>query len=227
MAQDKQLSPEKELLNLIEKPMAQSSLQAATVKYHNQSLVSPGALKGRLAFLQNKFQDLWRKRDFVHQLDIGVLNQALKAGVIILGCYFCLNLFTSINEAKKDIHIAISEERAVELNSARSTSILKAVSYYLEKARERDIFKMGLRAPVPGTGIGARGPSEKVLEATQNLRLVGIAWSDDPDVMIEDTKLQRTLFLKKGQRIDNLIELKAVFKDKVVLSFQGEEIELK
>jgi hypothetical protein len=45
--------------------------------------------------------------------------------------------------------------------------------------------------------------------------------------MIEDTKTQRTLFLKKGQRIDNEIKVEAIFKDKVILSYKGEEIELK
>jgi hypothetical protein len=55
---------------------------------------------------------------------------------------------------------------------------------------------------------------------------VGISWSDDPDVMIEDTKTQRTFFLKKGQMIDD-IKLEAVFKDKVILNYLGEEIELK
>jgi type II secretory pathway component PulC len=66
-----------------------------------------------------------------------------------------------------------------------------------------------------------------VVEATKHLRLVGISWSDDPDIMIEDTKTQRTLFLKKGKLIDNEIKVQAVFKDKVILSYNGEEIELR
>jgi type II secretory pathway component PulC len=56
---------------------------------------------------------------------------------------------------------------------------------------------------------------------------VGISWSADPDVMIEDGKTQRTIFLKKGQLVDNEIRVEAVFKDKVILSYKGEEIELK
>jgi type II secretory pathway component PulC len=56
---------------------------------------------------------------------------------------------------------------------------------------------------------------------------VGIAWSNDPDAMIEDTKTHRTFFLKKGQTIDEEIKVQAIFKDRVVLSYKGEEIELR
>jgi type II secretory pathway component PulC len=72
-----------------------------------------------------------------------------------------------------------------------------------------------------------KGPSSRIIEATQNLKLVGISWSNDPDVMIEDTQNHRTLFLKKGRLINNEIKVEAIFKDKVVLSYQGEEIELR
>ena len=45
--------------------------------------------------------------------------------------------------------------------------------------------------------------------------------------MIEDSKTQRTFFLKKGQIIEIDLVLKDVFKDKVILSYGGEEVELR
>lgn len=101
-------------------------------------------------------------------------------------------------------------------------SAAKVVSYYLEKIRARDIFRMAL-AQQAGE---AKQPSSKIVEVTQSLKLVGISWSDDPDAMIEDTQAQKTHFVKKGQMIGNL-KVQAIFKDKVVLSYDGEEIELK
>jgi hypothetical protein len=55
MAEDKPLTPEKQLLNIIEKPMSHSSLRAAAIKYRSLSLFSLSAIKARLAFLKNRF----------------------------------------------------------------------------------------------------------------------------------------------------------------------------
>src|SRR3989338_4347464 len=74
----------------------------------------------------------------------------------------------------------------------------------------------------------AQAQTKRITELTKNLRLVGISWSADPDVMIEDTNMQRTFFLKKGQVMENInVKVEAVFKDKVVLSCDGEEAELR
>jgi hypothetical protein len=118
-------------------------------------------------------------------------------------------------------------ENAQEAKPFQMASLLKSLSYYLEKARGRDIFKIVIKGAATDAGGLAKGPSQRIIEATQDLRLVGISWSGDPDVMIEDTKTKKTLFLKKGQTINNEIKLQAVFRDKVVLSYAGEEIDLR
>ena len=114
-------------------------------------------------------------------------------------------------------------------SSAVKASILKAAAYYLEKARGRDIFQMVRdEEPRSKTVSRANPPSQRITELIKNLRLVGISWSADPDVMIEDTNMQRTFFLKKGQIIENInVKVEAVFKDKVVLTCEGEEAELR
>ena len=62
----------------------------------------------------------------------------------------------------------------------------------------------------------------------QQLGLVGIGWSDDPDVMVENIETKEIYFLKRGQKIDNLIKVEAIFQDKVVLTYdQGKEMELR
>jgi len=225
MAQEKPVTPEKQLLNLIEKPMAQSTLQAAAIKYHGRSLFSFGALKGRFAFFKNRVDDF--KAGGVQQLDLGLLNEALIFCVFILASYLIISSAMSIVSLKKGLNLNVKIEKAPEVKVSQIASFLKSASYYLEKARERDIFKMGANAPAPQMGVASRGPSQRIIEATQDLRLVGISWSDDPDIMIENTKSQKTYFLKKGQTIDNEIKVKAVFKDKVILSYLGEEIELR
>lgn len=225
MAEERPVTPEKQLLNIIEKPTSQSSLRTATIKYQSLSLFSLSAIKGRFAFLKNRFI----KRGGLRQPDIKTLNSILKFCVFVLLFYFIVNLSLSIVRLRKDITFRkikiekIEEEKPFQ----QIVSPLKAVSYYLEKARERDIFTIGIKKEIPETGIFAKGPSQAILEATQHLKLVGVSWSADPDVMIEDTKTQRTFFLKKSQTIDNEIKVQAIFRDKVVLSFRGEEIELR
>ena len=62
--------------------------------------------------------------------------------------------------------------------------------------------------------------SSRILDATESLKLVGISWSDNPDAIIEDTKDTKTFFVKIGQKIGD-VKVQAIFKDKVVLSYQG------
>jgi hypothetical protein len=225
MAQENPVTPEKQLLNLIEKPMAKASINAAAIKYHGQSFFSFGALKSRFSFLRNRVKGEMQAGSLT-RLDIKSVNQFLKVCVTILAFYFLVNLYTSVINLKKDIKVNPKLMRATQDQSMQVRSLLKSASYYLEKARERDIFTMN-KKPLSKEPVSGKGNSQRILEATQNLRLVGISWSDDPDVMIEDTKIQRTFFLKKGQIVENDIRLKAVFKDKVILNYGGEEIELR
>lgn len=225
MAQFKQNTPEKQLLDLIEKPGGQKSLQSAVIKYHGLSLFSFGALKGRASFLKNRLRDIF-KDGRLYQLNVKTLNRVLKLFALILFLYFIINLAVSIAGLRKDLNLKVEPVKRAETESTPVASLLKTVTYYLEKARERDIFNMGAKRPLDAA-LANRGSTSRILEATKDFRLVGIAWSNDPDVMIEDTKNQRTLFLKKGQLVDNEIKLKAVYKDKVILSYGQEEIELR
>jgi hypothetical protein len=106
----------------------------------------------------------------------------------------------------------------------RDKTVLKKIEYYLDQVKKRDIFKMGMAAKQENT-IDA-GPSSKAVEATQNLKLVGISWSDDPDAMVEDIKAMKTFFVKKGQLIGE-VKVENVTKDKIVLRFGQELIELR
>jgi len=194
MTEEKPITPEKQLLNLIEKPMAKHSLHAATIRYHGLSLLSLGALKGRYTFLKNRLRVSFKAKD-LSSFDTKALNQILEIGVFLMIFYFVINLLFSVLNLRKDLDIKIKIDKTAQIDPSQIGSFLKTMSYYLEKARERDIFKMGIKAPVTETAA-LKGPSARMLEATQYLRLVGISWSNDPDVMIEDTKNQRTLFLK-------------------------------
>ena len=124
---------------------------------------------------------------------------------------------------------APASENGSSTNLMERVFLKKAVSYYLEKMGERDIFQMGAVRKVTGAdGVQTemKVTSDRILDVTENLKLVGISWSNDPDAIIEDTKDTKTFFVKTGQKIGE-VKVQAIFKDKVVLSYQGEETELK
>ncbi|MBU0503142.1 MAG: hypothetical protein ABH882_04585 [Candidatus Omnitrophota bacterium] len=244
MAQDKSLSPEKQLLSLIEGQESQnkkavspaaaiiedgSSLKPKIIaktaedyalQHRNLSLFSVEAWIGRLSFFKGQFKK-WSKVGQSQSDVIKLVNRFMYLGIFILAVYFAGNFsFSMINVNKipqMDFKVQSAVANPVGL---AGLSPIKPSSYYLEKVRQRDIFKMG-----PMQKDEEKQPL-KIVELTKNLKLVGISWSDDPDVMIEDTGTKRTFFVKRGQSIGE-IKVQAVFKDKIILSYDKEEMELK
>lgn len=226
MPSDKQASPEKELLKLIEKPASGGHLQAAAVKRRTAlSFLSLGAWLGRVSFLKHNFKQSSRG-GALHPLDVRIINNLIIFCLVVLTFYFISNLFISTVNLKKMPNLVFKTQENLKSSTLKEASLLKdSSSYYLEKIRQRDIFKIGAKK-VAGADA-PKAPSLKIAEAVKDLKLVGISWSSDPDVMIENGKTSKTYFLKKGQMLDEDIKLEAVFKDKVILSCGGEEIELR
>lgn len=227
MAQERSPTPEKQLLKLIEEPnLNPAAFSALAIKHQGLSLFSFSAWLGRISFLRG-----WLKRQFQrpesHGFDAKIIIKVLGICIFILVFYFTSNLFTSLINLKKTRNLLL-EAKKEDLNPAGPEDAFvskKAVSYFLEKIRQRDIFKMGQNKK-DDTEVVSRGPSSRIVEATAHLKLVGISWSGDPDAMIEDTKALRTFFVKRGGLVGE-VKVQAIFKDKLILSYAGEEIELR
>lgn len=231
MSPDRNRTPEKELLRLIENPNSSPSIKSATIKRKGISLFSLSSIKAGFSFLKEKFKGEAR---FSHGywIELRTINMFLKIAILGLFAYLVIDtsmLYKQIQNRVEFITTGVKSEK-----SSRPfvvTPLLKSAPYYyLDNIRGRDIFKMGSRVIVEDKTEKKKKTSKvvssKIIEATQHLRLVGISWSDDPDAMIEDTKALRTFFVKRGQTIGQL-KVQAIFKDKVVLSLDGEEIELR
>ncbi len=230
MAQEKTPTPERQLLNLIEGGSSgQSSLRTDAAMHRGLSLLSPQAWASRISFFRQETVK-WLQGGSSRGIDIKAVNRLLSLCVVILSVYFMVNLFISANNFRKapDFNLKIKQFKS-PVSDIQEATVLRALTYYLDKIRARDIFIMGEKPQQQGAGKELSKPSpSRVAEVTQSLRLVGISWSNDPDVMLEDTKALKTYFLKKGQVIDsNNVKVEAIFKDKVILSFEGVEIELK
>lgn len=229
MAQEGPNTPEKQLLKLIEDPKARTAAKAHTVKRRGLSIFSPGAWAGRTSFLKKGFRK-WFKDEGLKLLDVKVLYRTLGLCNFMLVVFFAVNFSNSMVDLKKHSDIGfpmIKENKPAE--ELKVASLLKAESYYLSKVGERNIFKMDkikkddmMDEPV----IQLTPTASPVIEVTQHLKLVGISWSSDPDAMIEDTRALRTFFVKKGQMLGE-VRVNDILRDRVVLSYEGDEVELR
>jgi len=166
MAQERYVTPEKQLLRLIEDPKAKfPETKTFRAKYRGLSLFSPASWMGRLSFFKESL-----KRSFklgrIRQLDIKAINRILGFCIFILICYSVVNFYISINSLKRSKDLGRGIKKQAEI--IPESSILKrTASYYLEKVRERGIFQMASsKAREAGdTEIESKPPSSKIMEA--------------------------------------------------------------
>jgi len=225
MPEGKSITPEKQLLRLIEDQKGKSNpkIQTGAISHFGLSLFSLTAWLGRVSFLKDRFRGGFSIDKF-SLLDIKIINSLLILCIFVLVVYLINNFYTSAASLKKTPGLELKASGEIKSLGLQEGSILKkAASYYLEKIALRDIFRRGAKSM---SGAATKGPSEKAIEATQSFKLVGISWSDNPDAMIEDTKAFKTFFVKRGTMIGE-VKVEAIFRDKVVLSYKGEEVELK
>ena len=232
MAQERPTTPEKQLLDLIEDPKEQDVSQKK-IKQRSFHLLSFSALRGRLSFFLERAQS---GAFFSNALpDIKGLNKILKVCIVLLLIYLVGNFIMSASRLKEIPEFVTQSARSAKEVLATELSS-KNVAYYLEGPRSRDIFKFGDFGVVDEKQSESEdevaAPVVEVLSnaeiLAQQLGLVGIGWSDDPDVMVENTENKKIYFLKRGERIDGLIKVEAIFEDKVILTYDnGKEMELR
>lgn len=229
MAQERPVTPEKQLLKLIEVPKSGGNIESRAIRRRGLSYLSIGAWKGRISFFKDKLTHGFGGAG-VSRIELSVLNKALYAVISLLIFYSAINLVRSAVDLKTMPGLRVKMQNGVKsIAVLQGLSALKESGYYLEKVRRKDIFKMGPKEAIQQQQA-ARAPAKtatlKIIDATQHLKLVGISWSRDPDAIIEDTKAMRTFFVKRGHMLGD-VRVEAILKDKVVLSYGGEETELK
>ena len=224
MVQDSSnLTPEKQLLKLIEEPHSRFSKNAA-MRGRGATLFSIGALRGRFNFLKDTLASFLRS--WSGPVDTKKINAILTFISIVVGAYFIgTSVFLALKLSVLPV-FSFKQESSSKLGALKQASQLKALTFYMEKVRTRDIFKLGKQKPAQAVPQQPGQETAKQAEAMSKYKLVGISWSDNPDAMIEDPAANKTYFLKRGQSLDG-VKVQAIFKDKVVLSYQGLEVELR
>lgn len=225
MAEDRQNTPEKQLLKLIEsskgedrKPRESGPLETRRLA----SWLSVGALRGVLSGRLSFFKRTARKRIGSSKWAFGftAANKILLGMVVMSSVYFLSDTLVSAIGLTRSPNFAFQNDKAF-VGSSEPVSKLKDEGYYLEKVTQRDIFKE-FKPPKEKKEVASPETDQRI----KNLSLVGISWSANPDALIEDKASQRTFFVKSGKMIGD-VKVESIYKDKVVLSCDGQEFELK
>ena len=100
---------------------------------------------------------------------------------------------------------------------------LKPLSVYISSAGTRNPF-------TPPTGSAPvipppRPASNRLQELSDGLVVVGIDRSDNPRVLVEDTKGNRTYFVRVGEQVNGMT-VSRISDSGITLSYEGKEIEL-
>jgi len=224
MVQDSSnLTPEKQLLKLIEEPQSRFS-KNAVMRGKGATFFSLGGLKGRFNFSKEALASFIRS--WSGPVDTKKINIILTFISIAVGAYFiATSVFLALKLSVLPV-FSFKQDSAASSGALKQVSQLKALTFYMEKVRTRDIFKLGAKEPAHAASQQPAADTAKQAEALSKYKLVGISWSDNPDAMIEDSAANKTYFLKRGQALDG-VKVQAIFKDKVVLGYQGVEVELR
>ncbi len=231
MAKDESATPEQQLLKLIEgqKPDAEGKKRAPGKPkgrgFSPGSLVKlPSTIFAALSFWKRRA----KKRSFAVRAPFGIgeVNKALVALTALLFFYVLFDAAASARNLQRPPNFApMKEMKAAPAKEA--VAPLAETSYYMQKVSSRDIFKEGRKEAAPVQAAPAAPDMAETSEVVQNLALVGISWSSNPDAIIEDKSKQRTYFVKRGQDVGNGVKVEAIFKDHVVVTFEDREYELR
>jgi len=227
MAKENSLTPEKQLLRLIEENKDFPSVNKVDKDRRVRRIrewFSFSAWKGKIIFLKENFFKR-KQTTFAYTFGFKYLNRFLSALVLILILYLIHDVTLALNSQKSIPNLNYNLPQLGKTVDFTQEGILKkSSSYYLDKVSQKDIFNMEEKKAKVSSAKDNN--SEAVQEMAKHLRLVGISWSENPDAMIEDSRAMRTFFVKRGQMLGEF-KVKAIYKDRVILEYNNQDIELK
>lgn len=202
------ISPEEKLLRLIRGHKKTTDAKAADSV--------PGAasdFKKAAFFKKTYFQNITQKYLSAKHL-YKIILLCLIGSFLYLG--FCL-AYPFLNLPLLQAPTAV-EEKILDLE-LESKIAKKSFDYYLAKIKDRQIFN------VVKPQETARPQSSADLNLIQDLTLVGVISGENPQVIIEDKKSQKTYYLTKGQSLGQF-QIEDIQEGKAILSYEGQKFEL-
>ena len=206
----KGISPEEKLLNLIKtqkknpEPGMDGSIEIEGIAGGTPVIRAPGEIAEYIPRRQISLARLGR----IFRLILAV------SSVYLLYTF----IYPLINLKKTDITGPLVVQ-AISSNIDQDDN-LKPLEFYLKGIREKQIFATA------AAGLGSLNTPKSLSDTDllKEISLVGIIGGDDPQAAIEDKKIQKTYYLKKGQFIRQF-QIKDIQEGKVILGYRGESFE--
>lgn len=201
---DKQTSDER-LLKLIEgsgEPKHPGAMTAGIRKLPGHPL----SVKLNFLELKSKFKVL--------KINLLILNKGLIGLAILLTLVFLYILISgSIISKSNSISFAPRDGSAIiKLISAGEAQGLMRKNITNQNITRDFFLPFGEKRSVPAQ---EEGPD--ITEEVKTLKLVGIIWSRNPEVMIENSKDSRTYTLKKGESLSDKFKIKEISRTSAIL----------
>ncbi len=229
---NEELSPEEKLLNLIK---GQSKISADSERRNSPSLPSaketPDTSKIKKPLFnilekRKKLGTVLRRRRFAFKKPgFKFIHKALLTFCLLLLSYL---IFTQIiDRLKSPDAIPVPKVVRKQENKEKLLSTSRPYTYYSQEIGKRDIFKPYEKAK-PKIFSGLPKPQKVTLqEQAANFTLIGIILDQQKSqAVIVDNNKKKTYFLNTGQSIGE-IKVEKILKGKVILSYEGEQLDLR
>ena len=205
MAQDK-LTPEEKLLRVIDNP--QSAKPGALARLRAPSV--SGLMLRVTAMLKGP-------RAGSHPLvTLRMANRLLIGMAALLTLIWVIDFFSTQSQYEARLEM-VERTQLVAPTQTKSVSLPSLdFSTVLDQAKQRNMFT--LIPPKANEPVKVEA-AEDLTPYVNELKLVGVIWSDNPQAMIEQTKEGKTLLLGKGEKVGQF-RIKDILKDKVILGLE-------
>lgn len=151
---------------------------------------------------------------------IEVINRSLAIVlVLLLGAFIYSTVLGQPSIEKTVRHFPRPPARSMKANNQEA---FRSADEYVKMIKQRDIFSREPQATVKDAVVADK---PDIPRTKTDLQLVGIYFSKEPEVIIEDKAEKKTYFLKEGGNIKG-IKIKSIRQDRVILESNGTEWEL-
>jgi len=205
------ITPEERLLRIIENPQGE---QRKPILGAKAAGIDIGALAAN-------FKSLHFDKNIFKNINFKMVNRAVLALCVIFTLFTVFNYLKFKSALSGRLVKIISDANAARPAQADSVLPEISISQTLDLAKRRNMFSF-----LPPVSVIKPGVALDAAQMVSTLKLVGIMWSDNPQAMIEDTKAQKTLLLGTSDQIGEL-KIKKILKDKVILSKDDQEWDLR
>jgi len=151
---------------------------------------------------------------------IEIINRSLAIVLVLLLGVFVYSVLLDRPSIEKTVrHFPRPPARSMKVDNHEP---FMSSAEYVKMSKQRDIFSREQLAMAKDAAVTDKPDMPRT---KTDLQLVGIYFSEEPEVIIEDKAEKKTYFLKEGENIKD-IKIKSIRQDRVILESDGIDWEL-